>query len=64
MAFLCVILLCVTIFIICWNVDKKWIIMLVLLLMGAMYIHFLDNDYEEKYSRSARANNIKSDCDI
>ena len=64
MAFLCVIFSCVAIFIIICCKDKKWIIMLVLMLMGAMYIHFLDNSYEQKYLRGTRANNTKSDCAI
>lgn len=58
-AFLCCVLLLVSIFIIIWSGGRKWIMMLALLLIGTVYIHYSDNNYEQKYSRNIRTNNVK-----
>ena len=48
-AFLCAIFFIIAMLIILFCKNKKWLILIVLILFGIVYINFLDNSYDEKY---------------
>ncbi len=59
-AFLCAVFFIIAILINLFCKNKKWLIPIVLILVGTCYVNFLDNSYDEKYSNIANEVTVKA----